>query len=97
MKGGLGGAYITAVVRPHVTDELRGRVAALYVMSFLGMSPVGSLCSGWLASLIGSQYALALFGAVAFMASLLYAHYFPRIRQEILPLYESLEIPRHES
>jgi MFS family permease len=90
-------ASTNTVLQSIVPDELRGRVAALYVMSFLGMSPVGSLCSGWLASLIGSQYALALFGAVAFIASLLYAHYFPRIRQEILPLYESLEIPRHES
>ena len=90
-------ASTNTVLQSIVPDELRGRIAALYVMSFLGMSPVGSLCSGWLASLIGSQYALALFGAVGLLAALTYAHYFQRIRQEILPLYEALEIPHHET
>jgi hypothetical protein len=53
------------------------------------------LCSGWLASLIGSQNALALFGAIAGLAALIYAQYFQRIRTEILPLYESMDIPHH--
>jgi MFS family permease len=86
-------ASTNTVLQSIVPDELRGRVAALYVMSFLGMSPVGSLCAGWLASWLGSPNALALFGVIAFMAALVYAHYFQRIRREILPLYESLEIP----
>lgn len=89
-------ASTNTVLQSIVPDELRGRVAALYVMSFLGMSPVGSLTSGWLASHIGSQLALALFGAIAACAALVYAYYFQRIRQEILPLYERLEIPHHE-
>lgn len=90
-------ASTNTVLQSIVPDELRGRVAALYVMSFLGMSPVGSLCAGWLASWMGSQNALALFGGIAFMAALMYARYFGRIRQDILPLYESLQIPHHAS
>jgi MFS family permease len=90
-------ASTNTVLQSIVPDELRGRVAALYVMSFLGMSPVGSLCAGWLASWMGSQNALALFGGIAFMAALMYARYFPRIRRDILPLYESLDIPHHAS
>ena len=89
-------ASTNTVLQSIVPDELRGRVAALYVMSFLGMSPVGSLASGWLASLIGSPYALAFLGMLAFMASLVYAHFFQRIRQDILPLYEAMEIPPHD-
>lgn len=89
-------ASTNTVLQSIVPDELRGRVAALYVMSFLGMSPVGSLASGWLASFIGSPYALALLGMLAFMASLVYAHFFQRIRQDILPLYEAMEIPPHD-
>ncbi len=89
-------ASTNTVLQSIVPDELRGRVAALYVMSFLGMSPVGSLASGWLASFIGSPYALALLGLLAFMASLVYAHFFQRIRQDILPLYEAMEIPPHD-
>lgn len=89
-------ASTNTVLQSIVPDELRGRVAALYVMSFLGMSPMGSLASGWLASFIGSPYALALLGWLAFMASLVYAHFFQRIRQDILPLYEAMEIPPHD-
>ena len=89
-------ASTNTVLQSIVPDELRGRVAALYVMSFLGMSPVGSLASGWFASFIGSPYALALLGLLAFMASLVYAHFFQRIRQDILPLYEAMEIPPHD-
>jgi hypothetical protein len=33
---------------------------------------------------------------LAFMASLVYAHFFQRIRQDILPLYEAMEIPPHD-
>lgn len=89
-------ASTNTVLQSIVPDELRGRVAALYVMSFLGMSPVGSLVSGWLASFIGSPYALALLGLLALTASLVYAHFFQRIRQDILPLYEAMEIPPHD-
>lgn len=89
-------ASTNTVLQSIVPDELRGRVAALYVMSFLGMSPVGSLASGWLASFIGSPYALALLGLLALTASLVYAHFFQRIRQDILPLYEAMEIPPHD-
>jgi MFS family permease len=89
-------ASTNTVLQSIVPDELRGRVAALYVMSFLGMSPVGSLCSGWLADHIGSPSALALFGTIGLMAALVYAYYFQRIRADILPLYQALEIPPHD-
>ena len=90
-------ASTNTVLQSIVPDELRGRVAALYVMSFLGMSPVGSLCSGWLADYIGSPHAVALFGATGFSAALVYAYHFKQIRAEILPLYEALEIPPQEA
>jgi MFS family permease len=90
-------ASTNTVLQSIVPDELRGRVAALYVMSFLGMSPVGSLCSGWLADYIGSPHAVALFGATGFIAALVYAYHFKQIRAEILPLYEALEIPPQEA
>ena len=86
-------ASTNTVLQSIVPDELRGRIAALYVMSFLGMSPLGSLSSGWLAHQIGSQAALCIFAVVGGMAALVYALYFKRIRQDILPLYEKLGIP----
>jgi MFS family permease len=90
-------ASTNTVLQSIVPDELRGRVAALYVMSFLGMSPVGSLTSGWLGGLIGPPSALALFATMAGCAAIVYAYFFKRIREEILPLYERLEIPHHDA
>jgi MFS family permease len=89
-------ASTNTVLQSMVPDELRGRVAALYVMSFLGVSPLGSLFSGWIAHDIGSPNALALCASCGLCASLAYAHYFARIRKEAIPLYESLEILRHK-
>ena len=90
-------ASTNTVLQSIVPDELRGRVAALYVMSFLGMSPLGSLFSGWLADRIGSQNALAIFGATGLSAALVYAYHFKQIRAEILPLYAALEIPPYDA
>ena len=90
-------ASTNTVLQIIVPDELRGRVAALYVMSFLGMSPLGSLCSGWLADHIGSPHAVAFLGAAGFSAALVYAYHFKQIRAEILPLYEALDIPPQEA
>lgn len=86
-------ASTNTVLQSIVPDELRGRVAALYVMSFLGMSPVGALCCGWLAQAIGSPQALACSAMVGCIASLVFAYHFQRIRQDILPLYAALDIP----
>ena len=90
-------ASTNTVLQSIVPDELRGRIAALYVMSFLGMSPLGSLFSGWLADHIGSQNALAIFGATGLSAALVYAYHFKQIRAEILPLYAALEIPPYDA
>jgi MFS family permease len=90
-------ASTNTVLQSIVPDELRGRVAALYVMSFLGMSPAGSLCLGWLADHIGSQYGLALFGSLGLTSALIYAYNFAQIRADILPLFQALEIPPQDS
>jgi MFS family permease len=55
-----GGAFIMIVtscnilLQSLVPEHLRGRVMALYTMSFIGMLPVGSLVYGSLAHHIGS-------------------------------------------
>jgi MFS family permease len=86
-------AATNTVLQTIVPDELRGRIAALYVMSFLGMSPLGSLWTGWLARHIGVVQALAACGCTGLLAAGLYARAFPAIRRDILPVYEKLKIP----
>jgi len=85
-------AATNTVLQSIVPDELRGRVASLYVVSFLGISPLGSLAAGWIAEHIGAQATLVAGGTCALAAALAYAITLPSIRREIRPVYQDLGI-----
>ena len=80
------------ILQTIVDDRLRARVAAIYIMSFLGMSPLGALLAGWAAQYLGPPAALALGGGLALCASLAYLARLPAMRRELRPLYEQLGI-----
>jgi hypothetical protein len=73
-----------------VPDELRGRVAAFYVMSFLGVSPLGALAVGWAAERIGPPHAMAASGFLALCAAAAYASQYPKIRRDLRAAYAKL-------
>lgn len=83
---------INTVLQTMVEDRLRARVAALYIMSFLGVSPLGALAAGWAAQYVGPPAALAIGGAIALCASLAYLARLPALRQQIRPVYVRLGI-----
>ena len=85
-------ASTNTVLQSIVPDELRGRVASLYVMSFIGVAPLGALATGWVAERAGPPSTLAACGAFALLAAALYASVFTAIRREIRPLYEKIGI-----
>jgi len=85
-------ASTNTVLQVIVPDELRGRVASLYVMSFIGAAPLGALATGWIAERAGPPATLAACGALALLAAAVYASVFPAIRREIRPLYEKIGI-----
>lgn len=80
----MGAAFLAAVssintnVQVSVPDELRGRVMALFVISFMGMMPFGALGFGWLGDRIGPSEAV-LVGAVILLAWALFLSSRPRI------------------
>jgi MFS family permease len=88
----LSAASTNTVLQSIVPDELRGRVAALYVMSFIGASPIGALVSGSIAERLGPPVTLAGCGIAALAAALIYASQLPAIRRAIRPVYEKLGI-----
>jgi MFS family permease len=88
----LAAGAINTVLQTIVEDRLRARVAAIYIMSFLGMSPLGALAAGWAAHYVGPPAALAAGGALALGAACVYLARLPRLRREIRPLYERLGI-----
>ena len=58
-------------------DALRGRVLSLYLLVFGGLQPIGSLLSGWLASIGGTRLAFLVAGG---SLSLVAAYDVTRIR-----------------
>lgn len=83
-------ASTNTLLQSIVPDELRGRVASLYVMSFIGVAPIGALATGWASERVGPPVALAACGAIALVAALVYRTRLPAIRREIRPVYERI-------
>jgi MFS family permease len=83
-------ASTNTVLQSIVPEELRGRVASLYVMSFIGMSPLGALAAGWVAERLGPPHTLAICGLAGMAAAAAYATQLRAIRREIRPVYEKL-------
>jgi predicted MFS family arabinose efflux permease len=61
-------------------EEMRGRVMALWTIASWGVSPVGSLWAGALASRIGAQATVALGGATCLLYALALATLSPTLR-----------------
>lgn len=54
-----------ALIQLTSAPSMRGRVAALYLMVFLGSTPMGAPFIGWIAELYGPRIALVLSGVLA--------------------------------
>ena len=52
------------------SPEMRGRVMALYVLVFLGGTPIGAPTVGWLAEVFGPRYSLIIGGGVVAASAL---------------------------
>ncbi|MGA8367865.1 MAG: MFS transporter [Candidatus Acidiferrales bacterium] len=65
-------AATNTIVQLRVPDHLRGRVMAVYATMFMGVQPLGALLVGGVARRMGAPHALALFGSVCLLGSLLF-------------------------
>jgi len=73
-------------------DDQRGRVMSFYTMAFMGMTPIGSLLAGLLASKIGAQWTVLVCGAACIIGAGFFARRLPTIRESIRPIYVSMGI-----
>lgn len=73
-------AMMNTIIQSLVRSELRGRVMSIYILMFIGMSPVGNFLIGWLAEHWGSGVAIRVGGVVVFLFGLLVFLYRNRIR-----------------
>ncbi|MDP4187771.1 MAG: MFS transporter [Bacteroidota bacterium] len=81
-------ASTNTVIQTLVDDDKRGRVMSFYAMSFMGISPFGSLLAGSLSKLIGVQYTILIGGIACFIGFLIYEKNMPAIRLIIRSVYE---------
>ena len=58
------------VMQLTVPAELRGRVMALYLMVFMGGTPLGSPIVGWVGETFGARWSLAGGGAMSILGTL---------------------------
>ena len=65
-------ATINSTLQLSSTDEMRGRVMALYFVLFLGSTPIGAPLLGWIAETFTPRAALAV-GGVATLCACAYA------------------------
>jgi predicted MFS family arabinose efflux permease len=85
-------ASTNTVLQTIVEDRMRARVVSIYMMSFLGVAPLGALFAGMLAERIGPPTTLALGGALALCAAFAYWLNLTKIRSAIRPIYQKLGI-----
>jgi MFS family permease len=88
----LSAASTNTVLQTIVEDRMRARVMSIYMMSFLGVMPLGALLAGVLAERIGPPITLALGGAFALLAAFTYWMNIAKIRAAIRPVYQKLGI-----
>jgi MFS family permease len=75
-----------------VSPQLRGRVMALYMMIFMGGTPLGSPIVGWVGEQFGARWTLVGGGAVTVLGTLLAAAVFSRTQGLLDP--EVNDLPR---
>ena len=72
-------------------EAMRGRIISLYMLCFLGMSPIGSLWAGSLASRIGAPNTVTVGGAVCILTAAWFATRIPALRQAALRFQQAAD------
>ncbi|HEX3045434.1 MAG TPA: MFS transporter [Bacillota bacterium] len=67
------------LIQTQTPNYIRGRVMSIYTLVFAGLSPFGSLFSGWVANLWGAPFALGLGAAIGLGAVILLIVRFPKV------------------
>jgi MFS family permease len=80
-------ASSNTILQTIVDDDKRGRIMSLFTMSFIGMSPFGSLIAGAITNGVGVKATLQIGGFSCLAGGLLFFLILPKIRLQIRPIY----------
>ncbi len=84
-------ASSNTLIQSLVPDSLRGRVMAVYSMTFMGMAPFGSLLAGALAHRLGAPLTVAAGGVVCIAGAAVFGRYLPALKQEASQMIVALQ------
>lgn len=73
-------------------DDKRGRIMSFYVMSLLGVAPIGSLAAGLIATHVGAPTTVLMGGLACLGASAYFFRQLPLYRKWLRPLYVKMGI-----
>jgi MFS family permease len=85
-------ASSNTLIQSLVSDDLRGRVMAVYSMMFMGMAPFGALLAGALAHSLGAPSTVALGGLACIAGALVFTWRLPALRLEARHIIVALEV-----
>ncbi len=69
------------LVQTLVDEDKRNRVMSLFIVSAMGLTPLGSLNAGWIASFLGAPATLFMGGAVSLILGVLLWRSWPAMRR----------------
>jgi predicted MFS family arabinose efflux permease len=73
-------AVTNTLLQKLVTDEMRGRVMSMFMLSFIGAMPIGNLIAGWASHRFGAPHTLAVGGLIIAVFVTTVASRSPRLR-----------------
>ncbi len=73
-----------ALIQTISDEDKRGRVVALYSLSFMGITPLGSLAAGWVSEYIGVPYTVFAFSLVCIASALLFGKRLPVVFRRVV-------------
>lgn len=86
-------ASVNTVIQTLVSDDMRGRVMGFYAMVFIGVTPVGSLFGGAIATRLGAPVTVALGGLGCVALAALFGPRLSHLGDEIRRREESGVLP----
>ena len=74
-------ATTNTLLQKLVTDEMRGRVMSMFILSFMGTMPIGNILAGWASHSFGTEHTLAVGGIIVTLVAILVTIFNQRLRQ----------------
>lgn len=85
-------ASCNTILQTILEEDKRGRVMSFFTVSFMGMTPFGSLGAGTMSRFVGPRVTVVVGAVCCLLGALVFARNLPRIRALVRPIYARMGI-----